>query len=430
MWMRDRPVRWLGEVLELAVAYRTLHSALSVEEAAVADQRAPEVAALVAAKEPDQGRPDPAAATDATYPSASTGVGRSALEQAQRALDRIEETARLRDLTLVQDAVATRRAFGLASLRSALTWRSQTLRHALRTTLGVLLTFLLAWAVVGPHDPLVTSMATASFAILQISWTQSLFKAKQRLLGVTGGSALMALALWVLPHPWLLPFALLAAFAGLWFIASNQVISIGCFVVVSVGMNVVGRGLDPTRTLLEYVLLLFSGVAVGLLIGFAVVPHLRPDRVYQRVHLTGEAAAALLRRTARLNLGAAGAPPRHGLPHDLLGPLYRVRTAVTNLSSPLHRDDEKAGVRLTDCASLATQFETVAILGVLEAKDGRLTTAVLEEAADTLAGLTDARQDDATRTDETSDFVKLAQWVGRSGAELLSPGADPDRPPS
>lgn len=47
-----------------------------------------------------------------------------------------------------------------------MTWRSEILRHAIRTTVGVLLTFLVAWATVGPRDPLVTSMATASFAIL------------------------------------------------------------------------------------------------------------------------------------------------------------------------------------------------------------------------------------------------------------------------
>lgn len=68
----------------------------------------------------------------------------------------------------------------------------------------------------------------------------------------------------------LLPFSLLAALAGLWLIVSNQVLSIGSFVVVSVGMNITSRGLDPTRTLLEYVILLFAGVAIGLLIGFAV----------------------------------------------------------------------------------------------------------------------------------------------------------------
>jgi len=137
--------------------------------------------------------------------------------------------------------------------------------------------------------------------------------------------------------------------APLWLIASNQVLSIGSFVVVSVGMNVVGRDLDPTRTLLEYVLLLFAGVAIGLLVGFAVVPHLKPERVDERVPHTREATADLLRCTAQLAAPAAGgAPHQHGVPGALMRPLHRMRTAVMNLRSPLNRKDEQAGIRVTD----------------------------------------------------------------------------------
>lgn len=188
MWLRDRPVRWIGETLQLAVGYRTLRSAMNSDDAAVADHRAAEVAAAVTARKPEGCRSGAGTTPDGPHPGAALG-------RALRALDRVEATARSRDGSLVGDAASTRRAFALASVRAALTWRSQTLRHALRTAVGVLLTFLVAWATVGPRDPLVTSMATASFAILQNSWSQSLFKAKQRLLGVAGGAALMALAL-------------------------------------------------------------------------------------------------------------------------------------------------------------------------------------------------------------------------------------------
>ncbi|MEO6880182.1 MAG: FUSC family protein [Mycobacteriaceae bacterium] len=420
MWLRDRPVHWIGETLQVAVGYRTVRGVLTAGDAAIAEGRAREVAAVVASREP--GRARQGAAERAGGPSSSE----TPLDRALRALDRIEVTARRRDTTLVGNAAATRKALSLASVRSALTWRSQILRHALRTAVGVLLTFLVAWAIVGPRDPLVTSMATASFAILQISWTQSLFKAKQRLLGVAGGAALMALALWILPHQLLLPFSLLAALTGLWFIASNQVLSIGSFVVVSVGMNVTSRGLDPGRTLLEYVLLLLGGVTIGLLVGFAVVPHLRSDGVEERVRRARDATAVLLRGAAQLVTPATGAPPLHRVPLALVTPLIRMRAAVVNLGSPLNPEDEKAGVRAGDCASLATRFETLAIVGVLEAGKGRLTAEVLDAAAGALVADNTAgcEVDRAV----SSEFVQLARGVGAASTELEAACARLRRP--
>lgn len=279
MWLRDQPVRWLHQCLRVGVGYRTLRSLLNDDDAAIADRRAGAVAAVVAARDPTVLSPHQAATSADTSSSESSDL----LKRALQALDRIEVAATVRETAVVPDAAATRRAFALASIRSVRTWQSQTLRHALRTALGVLLTFLVAWAAVRSSDPLVTSMAMAAFAILQISWTQSLLKARQRLLGVTGGVLVLAVALWILPPSLVLPFAALAAFTGLWAMASNQVLSIGSFVVVAVGMNVVSRGLDPTRTLIEYILLLFTGVAIGLLIGFAIVPNLRPKRVDERI---------------------------------------------------------------------------------------------------------------------------------------------------
>ncbi|MDN5765554.1 MAG: hypothetical protein L0H96_06795 [Humibacillus sp.] len=147
MWLRDKPVRWLVEALQVAVGYRTLRSILSDDDAVTADLRTGEVAAGVAAREPEPPPPGAGEPADDTHPVTE------ALERALRALDRIETSARTRDTKVVPDAAATRRAFVRASVRSALTWRSQILRHALRTAVGVLLTFLVAWATVGPHDP-------------------------------------------------------------------------------------------------------------------------------------------------------------------------------------------------------------------------------------------------------------------------------------
>ncbi|MEP7330546.1 MAG: hypothetical protein ABI692_00515 [Terracoccus sp.] len=250
---------------------------------------------------------------------------------------------------MVPDAAATRRAFALASVRSALTWRSQILWHALRTAVGVLLTFLVAWATVGPHDPLVTSMPTASFAILQISWTQ---------------------------------------------------------------------------TLVEYLFLLFAGVAIGLLLGFTVVPHLRPDRVEERVRLATETTTELLRGVALWVSPASGAPDRHTVPGSLVRPLLRMRTAMDNLGSPLNRNDERAGVQVERCTALATRFETLAIVGFLEAGEGRLSAQTLNAAADALVGIGADTPSSDEGEPEPAEFAQLAEAVGGSSTEFVAACAE------
>lgn len=426
MWLRDKPVRWLHENLQSAAGYRTLRSLLHDLDATTSDLRAVEVAAVVEAREPAPIHPD--RSERSRHPSGAE-AGSDALHRALQTLDRIEVAARARNTDVVPGAAATRRVFALASGRSALTWQSQTLRHALRTAFGVLLTFLVAWVTVGSHDPLVTSMAMASFAILQISWTQSLFKAKQRVLGVTGGAVVLAAALWVLPPSLLLPLSLLAALTGLWFVASNQVLSIGSFVVVAVGMNVVGRGLDPTRTLVEYILLMFTGVTIGLLIGFAVVPQLRPRRVDERVRLATLATTDVLRSIALLPFSAPQTSPRAGVPESLVGPLFRMRTAVVNLGSLLNRKDEQAGIQVEHCAALATRFETLAIVALLEAGEGRMSAQTLNAAADALDGCGNDRPGSETDEANSADFVKLADGLRRSSAEFVDACAQLTRPP-
>lgn len=236
----------------------------------------------------------------------------------------------------------------------------------------------------------------------------------------------MALALWILPQQWLLPFALLAAAAGLWFIASSQVLSIGSFVIVSVGMNAISWGLNPTHTLVEYVLLLFAGVALGLLLGFLVIPHLRPDRIDQRVHRARGAVAELLRNTAQsVQPAAAPSSGHHAVPHALMRPLGQVLTEAANLRSPLNPADEQAGTPATDCSTLATQFETLAIISVLEAGQGRLTAQTLTQAADTLdhpGGPSDGPDADPP------DFQRLAHWVATRSTDLLRTYTTSSRP--
>lgn len=88
MWLRDKPVRWLGECLHAAVGYRTIQGTLTPEEAATADERARRVAPLIATRRPailEPGTDDPPAAP-------LTGTG--GLSHALLALRHVENAAR------------------------------------------------------------------------------------------------------------------------------------------------------------------------------------------------------------------------------------------------------------------------------------------------------------------------------------------------
>ena len=413
MWLRDRPVRWLGECLHASVGYRTIEATLAPEEAEAADDCADIVAAnIVAANITPRrfasgvDRPEPPA--DAT----------SAYLHALRILDRADSAARARPTTVAPGASVTPRAVPAASLRSVLTWRSEILRHAIRATLGVLLTFLVAWATVGTDDPLVVSMAIASFAVLQTGWTQSLLKAKQRILGVGVGAAVMALLLWAVPTQWLLPCALLAAASGVWFIVSNQVLSIGSFVVTSVGMNTATRSLDPVSTLIEYVILLFTAVGIGLLLGFVAIPHVRADPVGRRVQRARQAVIDLLRPTDTSIHIAMHREYQH-IPRAVARALGRVFTEAGNLRSPLNAADERAGTDPDDCQRLATQLETRTMMAILEVREHRLRQDVIDQAAEALANPA-AVDSSAPPSDEAPNFVRLARWIGENSERLLT----------
>lgn len=126
---------------------------------------------------------------------------------------------------------------------------------------------------------------------------------------------------------------------------------------------------------------LLTFVVAWATVGFAP----RPGRGTDAAHDTGRRRAAPV-HSAPGPVGA-GAPRQNGAPHALLRPLYRMRTATANLRSPLHRKDEQAGVRAADCLSLATQLDTHALVGVLEAREG-LTDETLSAVADALDGTT------------------------------------------
>lgn len=73
MWLRDKPVRWLGDTLRVAVGYRTLRGVLRDDDAVTADLRAKAVAAVVVGPEPEPTSPG----TDDLSADAPPGGARS-----------------------------------------------------------------------------------------------------------------------------------------------------------------------------------------------------------------------------------------------------------------------------------------------------------------------------------------------------------------
>jgi len=97
---------------------------------------------------------------------------------------------------------------------------------------------------------------------------------------------------------------------------------------------------------------------------------------------------------------------------------------VLNLGSPRHPKDEQVGIRPEDCAALATRFETLAVVGLVEVGDGRLTSGTPSAAACALDGLAaDTPTSDADEADSVK-FVRLAAGVGRRSSAFVQACAE------
>lgn len=78
---------------------------------------------------------------------------------------------------------------------------------------------------------------------------------------------------------------------------------------------------------------------------------------------------------------------------------------------------------------MATRFETLAIVGLLEVGDGRLISETMSAAADALADLeADAPMDDTVEAGSVK-LVRLAAGVGRRSAEFAETCAEATQPP-
>lgn len=308
-WVNDGAPVWLGEALEGAVRYRVAaQEAASVARVRgdagalatldVLSERAESLAEQMRAKGEATRAGAPAPVLDADAPAS--------IQSAEAGLDMVAAALGHRDGESAHLTRAQRAAIRVAR-RPAVRPRSIQLRHAIRTAIGILVMLVLA-AMLRPGDPLVATVLLAAFGILQASWKQSLAKAWPRLVGVLVGAALVYVVFLTVPPGWLLPLSLVALVVGLWYMTAAPAIGYGCMVLVTVGLNVSTRHLDPTGTLLEYTALMMAAVLVATVVGFAVVPALRPLPLTARVERAWEATGAAL------DAMRAGAEPMEAKP--------------------------------------------------------------------------------------------------------------------
>ncbi|WP_101523062.1 FUSC family protein [Nocardioides houyundeii] len=394
-WLSDGRQRWLADVLEAASHYRlalraaalpgTLPSTLPGADQGQVDElrgRASELADRLRAK-PGRGTEQQHAAAQAQVRQPARGP--STLEDAASALDAVEQAILGHDTTPVPIERDRRRELSYALLHPSGRLRSIQVRHAFRTALGVLI-MLLVTAPLESGDPLVSTVLLATFGILQASWRDTFTKARNKIIGLCGGSLAVAVILLVAPSNLLVPIAGVSLCLGLWYIVTRPALGAGFMVVVSVGMNAVTRDLDPVDLLLQYVGLTLVAVVVGVVVGFTVVPSFRPAPLRRRIEAATQATEAALRVSRN---------DQHPLSEVLA--LQRVAAQKQEELVPDHEplDDRQ----LADLDRLRTGLRD--LLTLVEAEQLRrdaLDQATLEQVLESLAQQTEAAERALLRT--------------------------------
>ncbi|SFK13937.1 hypothetical protein [Cellulomonas sp. KH9] len=309
-WLTDGRPRWLAQALEGASSYRlALRTAELADGGGAGDvaalrSRAEELAARLRAKPTHEKHAASSASSRTSSPASPMAAGPSfapavvAVPDAPgAALDTVEEALLTRDTTEVRLERDRRHQLQDAVLHPSARLRSVQVRHALRTALAVLI-MLLITSRLQRGDPLVSTALLATFGIMQATWSDTAVKTRNKVVGVVTGALTVAVVLLVVPERFLVLVAVVSLCLGLWYIVTLPALGNAFMVVVSVGFNAVNRDLDPVMLLLQYVGLIACAVLLGVVLGFVVVPGLRPPPLRHRVRAAADATAAALRASS------------------------------------------------------------------------------------------------------------------------------------
>lgn len=299
-WLSDGRQRWLADALEGASRYRlALHTAeLSGADGSADTEiraRARKLAEELKAK-PSRKRKDNKPVTTSPSPS-SPALASSPLTEAASGLDVVEKAMLDHDTSAVQLDRDRRHQLQDAVLHPSARLQSIQVRHAFRTALAILI-MLLITSGLERGDPLVSTVLLATFGIMQASWNDTATKARNKIIGLVAGSLTVAVVLLLVPSRYLTLIAVVALCLGLWYIVTRPALGNAFMVIVSVGFNSVTRDLNPVNLLAQYVGLTAAAVLIGWVLGFTVIPGLRPAPLRQRIETATTATAAALRASS------------------------------------------------------------------------------------------------------------------------------------
>lgn len=388
-WLKDRPVRWLGDVLAAATSYRMdialveRHRVeMRAEVAASFDEvlrprndRAHRIAAQVRSPHIDQATPVGIGASRANAPipevtsvnSSVVFMGMKVRDELQtlrvrldEALDSAEMAASVRSSEVIKLPREVRYRWAWASVAGVLSWRSEYFRYALRSALGTLLALVLARLLLPPHDPMASTLPVTTFGTLQVSWTATWNNAWQRILGVVAGSLLIIVLLFTVPPTLLPPIGLLGLLLGLFFIGTIPPLGYAGFVLSTVGL---AGSAHPETILVKYLLLTALALSIGIVFGFADIPGASRISSSERIAAVTRDSEAFLKSLALwVNDKAADTLTR------LLRAYRRATQSRQNLTTPTPDADVQASLQ-----ELSRAFGQLFVTGTLvtyRAKEG------------------------------------------------------------
>lgn len=299
-WTSDRAARWLGAALVGAGRYHAARRVLAhtpdldgrlAAVLADGDDVAGTIAADIRAKQAPDSPPGPPATA-----RPSTGGAQEEAPAVTHLFAALRETGRAvaeRDERPSPIRTGARARVALGSVRAAFGYRSLQLRHAIRSSVAVLMALLVS-LFLQPGDPLLPTLLLTTFGIVQASWRSTLSRARERFAGIVVGGVLVALILLLLPPSLLFPVSMLGLAVGMWFITAKPAVGAAAMIVMSVGLNHQLHDLEPDALVIEYLVLTLIALLIGSVIGFLVVPSWRPPALPTRITGAVESTGELL----------------------------------------------------------------------------------------------------------------------------------------
>ncbi|APH46017.1 hypothetical protein BMW26_14420 [Microbacterium sp. 1.5R] len=259
------------------------------------------------------------------------GIDRGTAEVAVAGLRRSANASLARDGSSVRAAGQIRRRAARASVRAALSFRSDYLRQALRAMIAVALALLIV--TFAGHPVFALPILMGAYGVLQPTFVGGLAEAGRRIIGVVVGAAVATLIVLTAPPAIATAISILALIIAFAFIASSIAIFMGSLVVTLTIAVAPLVHVDSVTYAIGYAIAVLVGALLAATVGFLSVPH-------RTLKTRGKALTEALNATADV-LDAVGRPPASDIQERLLE-AFRTQQNTAAAAPPAvwHADDE------------------------------------------------------------------------------------------